>query len=440
MTMRGSADMPEAMEREGKEVLRRLGVAGYEAYFVGGCVRDSLLGRPLKDIDIATSALPDEVMRLFERTAPTGLAHGTVTVIMERHTFEVTTFRKESEYEQFRRPKEVEFISDLNEDLRRRDFTINAMALDADGGYIDPFGGASDLAAGRIRCVGDPLERFHEDALRMLRGIRFACEYGFELEADTWSALVRHAPLLVHVAMERVCAELDKMIEGRAPDRAVRLLIDSRLPRHFKQPIDWPLSRWEDCPETFRQDKLKAIGGSELRWAALFVLMESDPASAKRAMKGLKFSGKKTDAIGRLLQTNDRIKERAAQMALRDESASDNSNDAFETIADCCVMVGKPVVREWFALAVWQSQALGDNRFRPFTERGSEWLELVPVDRVNDLAVNGSEVAAELDEKPGPWLGRLLNELLAQAARRKVPNEPEALLRQAKIIVKQECK
>lgn len=441
MTIRGRADMSEAMEREGKEVLRRLGLAGYEAYFVGGCVRDSLLGRPLKDIDIATSALPDEVMRLFERTAPTGLAHGTVTVIMERYTFEVTTFRKESEYEQFRRPKEVEFISDLNEDLRRRDFTINAMALDADGHYIDPFGGASDLAAGRIRCVGDPLERFHEDALRMLRGIRFACEYGFELDADTWSALVRHAPLLVHVAMERVSAELDKMIAGRAPDRAVRLLIDSRLPRHFKQPIDWPLSRWEHCPELFLRERLRAIDGSENRWAALFVLMEADPASAKAAMKGLKFSGKKTDAIGRLLQTNDRIKERAARMTFRDESASDEANEfAFEIIADCCITVGKKVVRDWFALAAWQSEALGDPRFRPFIERGSEWLAGVPVDRVNDLAVNGSEVAAELGEKPGPWLGRLLNELLAQAARRKVPNEREALLRQAKTIVKQEWK
>jgi tRNA nucleotidyltransferase (CCA-adding enzyme) len=156
-------------------------------------------------------------------------------------------------------------------------------------------------------------------------------------------------------------------------------------------------------------------------------------------MKGLKFSGKKTDAIGRLLQTNDWIKERTLRVASREESAADNAEEAFAMIADCCVMVGKPVVRDWFALAAWQSGALGDNRFRPFVERGSEWLERVPVDRVNDLAVSGSEVAAELDEKPGPWLGRLLNELLALAARRKVPNEREALLRQAKILVKQEC-
>ena len=241
--------MTEAMEQKGKEVLLRLMQAGFEAYFVGGCVRDKMLGRRLKDIDIATSALPDQVIALFPRTVPTGLKHGTVTVIIDGHAFEVTTFRKESEYEQFRRPKQVEFISDLHEDLRRRDFTVNAMALDANGRCIDPFGGQEDLRNGQIRCVGNPEERFHEDALRMLRGIRFACEYGFELERLTWEALCRHAPLLVHVAIERVTAELEKMIEGRSPDRAVSLLVESRLLRYLGQPVEWPLAAWEQAPK-----------------------------------------------------------------------------------------------------------------------------------------------------------------------------------------------
>jgi tRNA nucleotidyltransferase (CCA-adding enzyme) len=427
------------MEREGKEVLRRLGQAGYEAYFVGGCVRDTLLGRPLKDIDIATSALPDDVMRLFARTAPTGLQHGTVTVIMERHTFEVTTFRKESEYEQFRRPKEVEFISDLNEDLQRRDFTINAMALDADGAYIDPFGGADDLAAGRIRCVGNPMERFHEDALRMLRGIRFACEYGFELEADTWSGLVQHAPLLVHVAMERVCAELDKMIEGRAPDRAIRLLTRSRLPQHFKQPIDWPLSQWERCSEPIERDSLANINGPVLRWTSLFILMGMDSVRAKEAMKRLKFAGKKSDTILKLLQANAWMSERLGSVYFQDNRSADCEDAGFEMMADCCVKFGKSIVLEWLSLAAWQTEVLGGDRFIPFVERGDEWVERVPVDQVNELNVSGSELAEELLMKPGPWLGLVLQQLLADTARLRLPNERLALLQQAKILVKQEC-
>lgn len=431
--------MSITMEREGKEVLHRLGQAGYEAYFVGGCVRDKLLGRPLKDIDIATSALPDDVMRLFARTAPTGLQHGTVTVIMERHTFEVTTFRKESEYEQFRRPKEVEFISDLNEDLRRRDFTINAMALDADGATIDPFGGADDLAAGRIRCVGNPMERFHEDALRMLRGIRFACEYGFELEADTWSGLVRHAPLLVHVAMERVCAELDKMIEGRAPDRAVRLLVRSGLPRHFKQPIDWPLSVWERCPETFERESLLKVDGPLLRWTALFILMGMDSVRAKEAMKRLKFAGKKSDTILKLLQSNAWMEERLGHVCYPDNTSVNNDETGFELMADCCVTFGKRIVLEWLSLAAWQTDVLGGDRFIPFVERGRVWVKRVPVDQVSELNISGSDLAEELRMKPGPWLGRVLQQLLADTARLRLPNEGSALLQQAKLLVKQEC-
>lgn len=431
--------MSEQMEREGKQVLARLGEAGYEAYFVGGCVRDKLLGRPLKDIDIATSALPEQVMSLFPRTAPTGLQHGTVTVIMERHTFEVTTFRKESEYERFRKPKAVEFISDLNEDLRRRDFTINAMAIAADGRRIDPFGGAADLASKRIRAVGDPLERFHEDALRMLRGIRFACEYGFEMEPDTWDALVRHAPLLAHVAMERVYAELDKMIDGRSPDRAVELLVRSGLPRYFKQSVDWPLAYWPRCPMPIDEGMLARLSGSELRWAALFVLMNMDAASAQEAMQRLKFPGKKSERIVKLLQVNVWMNERIggdggnsyAQRALAHVEAG------FDTVALCCVEFGKPVVRQWLTLAAWREEALSERGWLPFAERAAEWVTDVPVDSVNELAVNGTDIAAELDMRPGPWLGRLLRVLLAEVARRKLPNERTSLIREAKIRIKQ---
>ncbi|MBD2861253.1 CCA tRNA nucleotidyltransferase [Paenibacillus oceani] len=424
--------MSERMETEGKEVLRALSEAGYEAYFVGGCVRDKALGRPLKDIDIATSALPDEVMRLFPRHAPTGLAHGTVTVIREQHTFEVTTFRKESEYEQFRRPKEVEFISDLNEDLRRRDFTINAMALDAHGTRYDPFGGSADLEAGVVRCVGNPLERFHEDALRMLRAIRFACEYGFSLQEATWEALLRHAPLLAHVAMERVGAELDKMIEGRSPDRAVKLLAESGLTRHFKQPVVWPLAEWDLVPELCAAVKLTGVTGPELRWTALFVLLEMSSGQAREAMKRLKFSGKKSAAIVRLLQMDEWMRQHLDKIRMEDEQAG------FETWAGACVMFGKPVALLWLELASWQTESLDGRNWRQLLELGPGWIERIPADRVTELAVNGTELAVELDKPAGPWLGALLQELLVETAKLRIRNERDILIQEAKNRVKRE--
>ena len=182
---------------------------------------------------------------------PTGLQHGTVTVLIAQGTYEVTTFRKEAAYEGFRRPASVEYISDLTEDLKRRDFTMNAMAMDGAACCMDPFGGQEDLAAGVLRCVGVAEERFGEDALRMLRCIRFASTYGLEIEASTWQALLANAPLLRHIAMERVRSELQRMVEGPAPARAVRLLLASGLLAHLKKQLPLPfeagspgMTRW----------------------------------------------------------------------------------------------------------------------------------------------------------------------------------------------------
>ncbi|GAA3405097.1 CCA tRNA nucleotidyltransferase [Paenibacillus hodogayensis] len=426
--------MSESMEQEGKEVLRRLVQAGYEAYFVGGCVRDKLIGKPLKDIDIATSALPETVLELFERTVPTGLAHGTVTVLMERHPFEVTTFRKESEYEQYRRPKEVEFISDLNEDLRRRDFTINAMALAEDGRIIDPFGGQRDLVGCLIRAVGDPLERFGEDALRMLRGIRFACEYGFGIEDDTWEALVDHAPLLVHVAMERVYAELTKMIAGSAPDRAIDLLAQSRLPDYFKESVGWPsLTRGDTDRAVWR---LAELDDPELRWTGLLARLGLDASQAKQSLKRLTFPGKKSEHIVKLLQADEWM-ERSRWRE------TDGGEAGYDLIARAAVSFGKSIVRDWLTLAAWRYKAetgalAGEPHAAAFLSNASLWLERVPVERVQDLAIDGSELVRELDKPPGPWLGQLLGELLLLTAGRRLPNEREALAEQAKFIAKRD--
>ncbi len=192
--------------------------AGYEAYPVGGCVRDLLMGREPGDVDICTSALPQEVMALFPSAVPTGLKHGTVTVPGEQCNVEITTFRRDGSYADARHPDAVSFGVGLVEDLSRRDFTINAMALPEYGEVIDPFGGRADLERKLIRCVGDPDRRFSEDALRMLRGVRFAAQLGFTLEGETGWAMRRNAHLVEHVSRERIRVELEKTLLSPRPE------------------------------------------------------------------------------------------------------------------------------------------------------------------------------------------------------------------------------
>ena len=200
------------------EIIRCLQSHEYEAYAVGGCVRDSMLGREPDDWDITTSAKPEDVKRLFPHTIDTGIAHGTVTVMLGREGFEVTTYRIDGEYSDARHPNEVIFTPDLKEDLKRRDFTINAMAYNDEKGLVDCFGGAKDLEMGIIRCVGDARERFGEDALRMLRAVRFGAQLGFEVEAGTREAIKELAPALAKISAERIQAELVKLLVSPHPE------------------------------------------------------------------------------------------------------------------------------------------------------------------------------------------------------------------------------
>ncbi len=193
---------------------------GYEAYPVGGCVRDVLLGREPGDWDVTTSALPWQVQALFEHTIPTGLAHGTVTVRLEKQSIEVTTFRSDGDYTDGRHPAQVCFGGSLTGDLARRDFTVNAMALDRTGKLIDPFDGAKDLKNRLLRCVGEPEKRFGEDALRMLRGVRFSAQLGFELEVHTRRAILDCAHRAMLLSAERVRTELEKTLCSPHPERA----------------------------------------------------------------------------------------------------------------------------------------------------------------------------------------------------------------------------
>ena len=200
-------------------ILRVLEDHGYEAFVVGGCVRDSLLGRNPNDWDITTSALPLQVKALFRRTIDTGLKHGTVTILMDGEPFEVTTYRVDGEYLDGRHPSEVTFTASLQEDLQRRDFTINAMAYSEKKGLQDLFGGLPDLEKCLIRAVGDPAKRFGEDALRIMRAVRFAAQLGYEVEEDTVQAMKELAPTLSKISAERIAAELEKLLVSPHPEK-----------------------------------------------------------------------------------------------------------------------------------------------------------------------------------------------------------------------------
>lgn len=201
-----------------KVIIQTLEAAGYEAYAVGGCVRDSVLGRIPADWDITTSALPEQVKELFHRTIDTGIEHGTVTVMMDKEGFEVTTYRIDGEYRDHRHPEQVNFTGELKEDLRRRDFTINAMAYNDRCGMVDAFGGIEDLKHGVIRCVGVAGERFEEDALRILRAVRFAAQLGFEIEKETADAARALARNLKDISAERIQTELVKLLVSPHPE------------------------------------------------------------------------------------------------------------------------------------------------------------------------------------------------------------------------------
>ena len=295
--MRTALEIPEPVRRC-CTALRR---AGHAAHPVGGCVRDLLLGRAPGDWDIASSAHPEQVQELFERTIPTGIRHGTVTVVEGGMVIEVTAFRRESGYADARHPDAVTFDTDLTGDLSRRDFTVNAMALGEDMEVVDPFGGHADLEQGLLRAVGDPAARFSEDALRILRGVRFAAQLGFALEENSAAAMRDCAPSVDKVSAERVTAELEKILLSPRPQWVGRLAELGVLDRFHPIPrnLDWG-------------SLAQAAPGKETRWRA-FCALTGFPITAlpveravrmavlhpeREAVKALALSGGELYALG----------------------------------------------------------------------------------------------------------------------------------------------
>ena len=247
-------------------VLRTLESRGYKAFLVGGCVRDCIMGRHPNDWDVCTDALPVQIQVVFPRSRPTGIKHGTITVIERGSSIEVTTFRSDGEYSDHRHPENVRFISDLSADLERRDFTINAMALPLSGILFDPFSGREDIERGIVKCVGNPDKRFEEDALRMLRAIRFSATLGFETESETMASIHRNAHLATSLAAERICSETEKILMSHKPEK-LAVLINCGLLQSYvaRSDTNADLSRIAKLP------KNRAI-----RWAAACAILKRD--------------------------------------------------------------------------------------------------------------------------------------------------------------------
>lgn len=273
-------------------ILDTLSCHGYEAYAVGGCIRDTILARTPDDWDITTSAKPEEVKELFRRTVDTGLKHGTVTVLLGDDGYEVTTYRIDGEYQDHRHPTEVAYASQLSEDLMRRDFTINAMAYNKQNGLVDLFGGMADLQRKVIRCVGNPRERFTEDALRILRAVRFSAQLGFSIEEKTKEALTSLAPTLVHVSQERIQVELVKLLTSANP-HYVKLLDETGI-------LNVILPELSQVEEETLCHLRKVPREKSLRLAAL--LLSLGEKKAKTVLRRLKFDNDTISTVGRLIK------------------------------------------------------------------------------------------------------------------------------------------
>lgn len=385
-------------------LLTRLHAAGHAAYAVGGCVRDSLLGQTPHDWDLCTSATPEQVLELFGEAhcIPTGLQHGTVTVKHGGELYEITTFRTEGAYSDGRHPDHVAFVPDVKEDLARRDFTINAMAYNAEEGLIDPFGGQSDLAAGIVRAVGEPQRRFEEDALRILRLYRFAARFGFAIDPATGKAaraLCRH---LDCVSEERIAEELSRLLAAPAPGAYLEAEVLA---------VIFPELDAAELPESRRiLDALEpGMEHVPVRLAAL--LCPLGEAGARAALKRLKCSNALTGTVATL------VREAAAGMpgaALTLTARRFLSRYDLATITDLTALCSAQHPEQAEAFAALQQEA-------------ARLVETNACCRINQLAVNGRDLM-DAGIRPGPGLRRVLDALLEQVLTGQLPNEKAALL------------
>ena len=386
----------EPLFLEALPVMQQLVDAGYEAYFVGGSVRDMLLHKPISDVDIATSATPQEVKEIFSHTVDVGIEHGTVMVIHHKEGYEVTTFRTEEGYEDFRHPDKVTFVRSLEEDLKRRDFTINALAIGIDDQLMDFFDGIGDLERQCLRCVGDAKERFNEDALRMFRAVRFVGQLGFQIEEKTKNAISLLKMNLSKVAVERMKVEFEKMIQSSFRKEALQLFVETGL--------------YQACPLFDGKDEI-------LLKLAEFPLQEMSILQAWILfIDELNLSDKEvTHLLKSWKSSNEQIRD--VLVGYKTYRARKEEEWNFFLAYDCPYEVACEV--EQLLIAQNKSTSM---------EGLEATYQSLPIRSMNDIQLNGHDIIRILKlEKKGPIIGQVLKTVEKMILEQSISNDAEVL-------------
>ncbi|EAC7166874.1 CCA tRNA nucleotidyltransferase [Listeria monocytogenes] len=370
-------------------VLQKLTTAGFEAYFVGGSVRDYLLNRTISDVDIATSAFPEEVKEIFQTSYDTGIAHGTVTVRENNEFYEVTTFRTEGTYEDFRRPSEVTFIRSLEEDLKRRDFTMNAIAMDEHFALQDPFSGQLAIQNKEIKAVGKASERFHEDALRMMRAVRFLSQLDFELDKETEKALESQIELLQHTSVERITVEWLKMMKGKAAKRAIELLLKVKMETYLPG-----LKDEKSALSEFASWDWEKRTTEESIWLGLVVAVK--PNNVNAFLKAWKLPNKTIQLVNKAYQYALNMKE--------------------TWLTEELYHAGKAVFSLVNELNVIRGQENNQHKV-------SQAYEALPIHSKKDLAITGADLLKWSGESAGPWVKETLDKVECGVLSNEINNE-----------------
>lgn len=445
--------MKIAMPEKAKYIIETIQKAGFEAYIVGGCVRDSILGREPGDWDITTSAKPEEVKALFRRTIDTGIQHGTVTVMLEKEGFEVTTYRIDGKYEDSRHPKEVIFTPSLTEDLKRRDFTINAMAYNKESGLVDIFGGMQDIQARTIRCVGDAKARFREDALRMMRAIRFSAQLGYSIEEETKEAIKELAPTLRNISAERVQVELLKLMQSAHPDY-LRIAYDTGVTDVVFPEFTKAMETKQNHPHhkySVGEHTLKALTEIEpdryLRLAMLLhdigkpEVLTIDDAGVTHFYNHAAVSADLAKAILRRLRFDNDTIYMVSRLVLYHDYGNDVEPD-MRIVRRAVNKIGEDVFPLLLSVKHADILAQSDYLRQEKLNRLEKWKELYrgilagkQCVSLKSLAVNGSDLIA-LGMKPGKDIGEALQKLLEIVLEQPERNTKEELLTEAEKYVR----
>ncbi len=436
-----------------KYIIDTIMEAGYEAFAVGGCIRDSILGREPDDWDITTSASPYQVKELFRRTIDTGIQHGTVTVMIDKEGYEVTTYRIDGEYEDSRHPKEVIFTANLEEDLKRRDFTINAMAYNEKTGLVDIFEGMKDITRKVIRCVGSPMERFTEDALRMMRAVRFSAQLGYRIEEETAKAITDLAPNLTKISAERIQTELVKLVTSPHPDY-LRIAYETGITAVILPEFDKCMQTQQKNPHhcyTVGEHTLHAMcyirAEKALRLAMLFHDIGKPSCLTVDEEKIAHFYGHPTvseemtgNILHRLKFDNDTIYTVKKLVKYHDYEVEPAPKYVRRAIAK----IGEDIFPLLFEVKKADIAAQSDYkreeklvRLAQIEEIYQEILAKKECVSLKTLTVSGKDLITEVGMKPGKELGEVLKELLELVIEEPSLNEKATLLaKAAKIIEK----